>query len=139
MVTETLPEPIEGQVLIRNIYLSLDPANRGWINESRSYVDPVNIGDVMRGISVGVVEASKNPQFKVGDVVTGLIGWQEYHLCDGKGYQVLPELAEIMERAATILKDHPVNVERRAQSKGEANSIWLWGEGSGIMGRHCMV
>ena len=58
-VEEPVGELEEGQVLVRNIYLSLDPANRGWVRESASYVEPVQIGDVMRGLTIGVVEDSE--------------------------------------------------------------------------------
>ena len=67
--------PGEGQVLVQNEYLSLDPAMRGWMNDNKaSYIPPVGINDVMRAIAVGKITASKNPKFAVGDHVTGLLG-----------------------------------------------------------------
>lgn len=73
--------PLEaGDVLVKNLYLSLDPAMRGWMNSARSYVPPVEIGAVMRAGAAGVVVDSKNDQFKVGEHVTGMFGVQQYFL-----------------------------------------------------------
>ncbi|MHA1543118.1 MAG: NADP-dependent oxidoreductase [Candidatus Hodarchaeales archaeon] len=85
-VTKPVPPLNDGEVRVRNIYLSLDPANRGWINPATAphYTKPVGIGEVMRGIGIGVVEESKNPQFEIGEIVTGILGWQEYYISDGK-------------------------------------------------------
>src|SRR5271163_1782064 len=77
--TETpLPEPLDGEVLARVLYLSLDPAMRGWMNEGKSYIAPVALGDVMRAGAVGKVVASKHPKIAAGDYVIGLLGVQEY-------------------------------------------------------------
>ena len=80
----------EGQLVVRNIYLSLDPANRGWVTDLPSYVPPVPLGEVMRGIAIGVVEDSRHPGFQPGDMVQGMLGWQSYLLSDGGGLQRLP-------------------------------------------------
>ena len=80
----------DGEVLIKNIYLSLDPANRGWMSGKASYVDAMQIGDIMRGGTIGIVEESKNEKFKVGDAVQYQGGWQEYCINDGKGLRVIP-------------------------------------------------
>jgi NADPH-dependent curcumin reductase CurA len=77
---EPVVEPAEGGVLIKTLSLSLDPAMRGWMNEGKSYIPPVGIGEVMRAGGVGVVIASKHPGFAVGDHVTGGPGVQEYCL-----------------------------------------------------------
>jgi NADPH-dependent curcumin reductase len=74
----SVSEPGEGGVLVKTLALSLDPAMRGWMNEGKSYIAPVAIGDVMRAGGVGVVIASKSPAFAVGDHVTGSPGVQEY-------------------------------------------------------------
>jgi len=73
-----IPEPGEGEVLVKVLYLSLDPAMRGWMNEGKSYVPPVGIGEVMRAGGVGRVIASKHQSFAVGDHVSGITGVQEY-------------------------------------------------------------
>jgi NADPH-dependent curcumin reductase CurA len=78
--TEPVAEPDEGGVLVKTLALSLDPAMRGWMNEGKSYIAPVGIGEVMRAGGVGEVVASKNPAFKVGDPVSGSLGVQEYCL-----------------------------------------------------------
>ncbi|MGH1420051.1 MAG: NADP-dependent oxidoreductase [Hyphomicrobiaceae bacterium] len=82
---EPVPEPGPGQFRIKIEYISLDPAMRGWMNEGKSYVEPVALGSVMRAYAAGHVEASNHSEFKVGDAVQGLIGVQQYALSDGKG------------------------------------------------------
>ncbi len=79
-VEEPVRDPGPGEVLVKTLYLSLDPAMRGWMNEGRSYIAPVGIGDVMRAGGAGRVIASQNPAFAVGDHVTGVLGAQEYAL-----------------------------------------------------------
>jgi NADPH-dependent curcumin reductase len=81
-VEEPLPELADGQVLIKTAYISLDPAMRGWMSEGRSYIPPVQIGEVMRAGTVGEVVESKGQKFAVGDHVTGWLGVQEYAVCD---------------------------------------------------------
>ena len=83
--TEDVPEPGEGQFLVRTEYVSLDPAMRGWMNDARSYIRPVRIGEVMRAAALGRVIASNHPGFAVGDHVTGTFGVQEYAVSDGRG------------------------------------------------------
>ena len=78
--TEAVTEPAEGGVLVKTLALSLDPAMRGWMNEGKSYIPPVGIGEVMRAGGVGKVIASKNPKFAVGDHVSAGLGVQEYML-----------------------------------------------------------
>jgi hypothetical protein len=82
---EPVREPGEGELLVKVLYLSLDPAMRGWMNEGKSYIPPVGIGEVMRAGAVGRVIASKHPGFAVGDHVSGSFGVQEYALSNGKG------------------------------------------------------
>lgn len=74
----------DGQILVRADYLSLDPAMRGWLNDARSYVPPVKIGEVMRGNSIATVIASKDPQYKEGEQVLALSGWSEYAILSAK-------------------------------------------------------
>ncbi len=78
--TEAVAQPDEGGVLVKTLALSLDPAMRGWMNEGKSYIPPVGLGEVMRAGGVGVVVASKNPKFAVGDHVSAGLGVQEYLL-----------------------------------------------------------
>lgn len=84
-VEEPAGEPKDGELLVQVLYISLDPAMRGWINEARSYVPPVSIGEVMRALGVGIVTTSRNSRFAVGDHVSGLFGVQEYAVSDGRG------------------------------------------------------
>ena len=83
LTSDAVAQPAEGGVLVKTLALSLDPAMRGWMNEGKSYIPPVGLGEVMRAGGVGVVVASKNPAFAVGDHVTGSPGVQEYWLVPG--------------------------------------------------------
>lgn len=83
--TTTVEEPKDGQFLVKVLYISLDPAMRGWMNEGKSYIPPVVLGDVMRAGAAGRIIASKHPHFAVGDYVVGAFGVQEYAVTDGKG------------------------------------------------------
>jgi len=78
-----LPEPGDGEILVKVAYISLDPAMRGWISDARSYVPPVAIGEVMRAYAVGTVERSNHPDYRVGDAVQGLLGAQQYAVIKG--------------------------------------------------------
>lgn len=83
--TVPVPEVAEGQLLVRVHYLSLDPYMKGRMLESRSYADPQPLNETMVGGVVGVVEATRNEKFAVGDTVVGRLGWQEYAVSDGSG------------------------------------------------------
>ncbi|MCG8459435.1 MAG: NADP-dependent oxidoreductase [Holophagales bacterium] len=87
---EPVPAPEEGQVLVRNLYLSLDPAMRGWMSDRKSYIEPIGIGDVMRGLTVGEVIASKAEGFEPGNRVSGSLGWQEYACVAAEELHTLP-------------------------------------------------
>ena len=78
-----VPEPGDGEVVAKVLYLSLDPAMRGWMNEGKSYIAPVGIGEVMRAGGVGRVTASKHSGFAAGDYVSGALGAQEYAALPG--------------------------------------------------------
>jgi NADPH-dependent curcumin reductase len=82
---EAVPSPGEGEFVVRVLYISLDPAMRGWMNAGRSYVPPVGVGEVMRALGAGEVIESRHPAFAVGDHVTGTFGVQAYALSDGSG------------------------------------------------------
>ncbi|MEO8026225.1 MAG: NADP-dependent oxidoreductase [Bryobacteraceae bacterium] len=88
---EPVPALGDGQVLVRIVYLSLDPTNRIWASQD-SYLPAVKLGDVMRGGGIGVVEESKNGAFAPGDVVQGLLGWQQFYVSSGSDLQKLPKL-----------------------------------------------
>jgi NADPH-dependent curcumin reductase CurA len=82
---EPVGTPGEGEFLVRVEMISIDPAMRGWMNEGRSYVPPVGIGEVMRALAGGTVLESNHPGYSTGDAVTGLLGVQEYAISDGEG------------------------------------------------------
>ncbi len=87
---ELIPEIQDGQILIKHQYISLDPAMRGWMNNSKSYIPPVEIGTVMRAGTVGeVIKVKNNTNFNVGDFVSGWGGVQEYSISDGKNYNII--------------------------------------------------
>ena len=92
---EPVPTPGEGELLIRNLYLSLDPTNRGWMNETATYLPPITLGTVMRGITLGVVEQSRHTRFPEGILVQGMLGRQDYSLSNGAGLTVLPDTPSI--------------------------------------------
>ena len=82
IVETSIPSLEEGFVLIRNLYLSVEPAMRGWVNAEANYADPVSIGAVMRSFAVGRVVQSKHPEYSEGDIVTGMFGWQDWVCAD---------------------------------------------------------
>jgi NADPH-dependent curcumin reductase CurA len=96
MVEGPVPEPGDGQLLIRTLYLSVDPYMRGRMNETKSYVPPYPLNEVIQGGVVGQVAASRHPGFAEGDIVVGMLGWSDYNLSDGRGLQrVDPAVAPI--------------------------------------------
>jgi len=84
IVSTPLPELQPGELLVRNDFLSVDPAMRGWVNAAANYSDPVAVGAVMRSFAAGQVIASRNPAYAENDRVMGMLGWQEYAVTDGK-------------------------------------------------------
>ena len=89
-------QPKDGQILVKNEYLSVDPAMRGWMNEGKSYIPPVALGDVMRALGVGKVVASAHPGFAAGDYVNGALGVQDYFVGEPRGfYKVDPKLVPL--------------------------------------------
>lgn len=101
--SEPVRAPAEGEVVIKVLYLSLDPAMRGWMNDAKSYIPPVGINEVMRALAVGRVVASNNPKFAVGDHVTGLLGVQDYAYSNGQGLtKIDPTLAPLPTYLGTL-------------------------------------
>lgn len=88
-----VPTPAEGQVLLRTVYLSLDPYMRGRMSEGPSYAPPLALGEVMVGGTVSRVVASRHPKFREGDLVLGSAGWQDYALSDGGDLMPLGDIA----------------------------------------------
>ncbi|MGY4489853.1 NADP-dependent oxidoreductase [Pseudomonas sp. TE3610] len=86
----TLPDLEDGQVLLRTLYLSLDPYMRGRMSDAPSYAAPVQIDEVMTGGAVSVVEQSRHPKYQVGDQVVGMTGWQSHSISNGDDLIVLP-------------------------------------------------
>ncbi|RZS90470.1 NADP-dependent oxidoreductase [Aquimarina brevivitae] len=99
-----IPEPGEGEVLVQHHYISLDPAMRGWINEGKSYIEPVAVGDVMRSGSIGkVIQSNNHPKFKEGDFITGWGGVQQYTVTNGENWhKVDPNLAPLPMYIGTL-------------------------------------
>lgn len=78
IIKTEIPRPSDGEFLIKNKFLSVEPAMRGWIADMNNYSAPVEIGSVMRALSVGEIIESKHPDYKGGDIITGWFGWQDY-------------------------------------------------------------
>ncbi len=96
LATVPIPELRPGELLVRNIYMSVDPYMRGRMNAGKSYTPPFQIGEPLTGGSVGQVVAALNGRFQVGDYVTSMLGWREYFVSDGRGLtQIDPRLAPI--------------------------------------------
>jgi NADPH-dependent curcumin reductase CurA len=91
IVRQPMPELTPGKVLVENLYLSLDPAMRGWMADRKSYIPPVGLGEVMRGLTVAEVVRSEDPAFAPGDRVSGTMGWQRYAVARGKEFHRLPD------------------------------------------------
>lgn len=103
LVETEVPELKDGEFLVRHHYISLDPAMRGWINDTRSYIPPVQIGEVMRAGSIGEVVDSKHEKYSKGDIVTGWGGVQEYaHTTGENWYKVDTRLAPMPVYIGTL-------------------------------------
>jgi NADPH-dependent curcumin reductase len=96
LTSGAVPEPRESEVVVKTLYLSLDPAMRMWMNEGRSYIEPVAVGEVMRAIGLGQVTGSRHPGLAEGDYVTGLLGAQQFATLPGDQLNKIdPELAPL--------------------------------------------
>jgi NADPH-dependent curcumin reductase CurA len=98
-----MPKPGEGQMLLRSIYLSLDPYMRGRMSDAKSYAAPVEIGQVMEGRAVAEVMESNLPKYRPGDVVFAGMGWQEFVLSDGKGVRKIDPALRPLSYALGVL------------------------------------
>ena len=87
VVERPVTEPADNEVLVRNMYLSVEPAMRGWVSSVANYSEPVAIGAVMRSLAVGRVEESRHPDYQPGEFVLGFFGWQDYATVDGATIQ----------------------------------------------------
>ncbi len=103
LVEIPIPEPAAGELLIRTIYLSLDPYMRGRMNPGASYAKNVEIGDVMTAQTVGQVVASRHDRFAEGDIVLSGNGWQEYAVADARGVRKLDPAAAPISTALGVL------------------------------------
>jgi NADPH-dependent curcumin reductase CurA len=84
--TVDIPELKEGEMLVKTKYLSIDPAMRGWMNDAKSYIKPVEIGETMRALGIGEIVASKNSKFQAGEFVSSALGVQEYAVSEGRDF-----------------------------------------------------
>ena len=84
LVDAAMPEPGEGEVLVEARYVAVEPAMKGWMEARVDYVEPMEIGDLMRGNMLGSVVASNNDRYPLGSLVMGMLGWRRYAVCDGR-------------------------------------------------------
>ena len=103
IMESVIPEPEEGEILVKVEWLSLDPYMRGRMNDAKSYASPVEIGEVMVGGAAGRVINSRSPAFSVGDAVEGRLGWQKYALSDGSGVRKVDESLGPLQTSIGIL------------------------------------
>jgi hypothetical protein len=97
-MTEIIPEIQEGEILIENLYLSFDPTQRTWLNDMPGYLPPVQIGEVVRSGGIGRVLESNDPEYKVGDLAFGFVGWQSHCITKPSGndrFRVVPDVLPI--------------------------------------------
>ena len=99
----SIPDPAEGQLLVRNAYFSVDPYMRPRMNDVRSYVAPFTLGEAMTGGAVGRVEVSRNPRFAEGEWVVHGLGWREWALSDGSGVQKMEATSAPVSTALGVL------------------------------------
>ncbi|MFN3469439.1 MAG: NADP-dependent oxidoreductase [Novosphingobium sp.] len=95
LVEQAVPEAPEGGFVVRNCYASLDPAQRGWMDDAPSYMPPIPLGDPVRATTVGVVAASKSPDFAVGDWVLGMNGLEDYSVNVAGGFTMKVDVSQV--------------------------------------------
>ena len=94
-IEEKLPDLKDGEILIQNEYLSVDPTQRMWLTDMPGYLPPIQIDEVIRSSGMGRVIQSKSDKFDEGDLINGLVGWQTHLISDGKGFTKVPEVLPI--------------------------------------------
>ena len=85
LTSAPVPEPGDGELVVKNLFMSVDPYMRGRMNDTRSYVPPFRIGEVLQAGVVGQVIASRHEKWREGDCVSGMLGWENYSKSDGSG------------------------------------------------------
>lgn len=103
LVETEVPKAGPNQAVARVLYLSLDPTNRVWMTDVEQYMPPVALGEVMRGAGIAKVVESKNSAYRVGDLVTGLVGWQDYAVSEGTGLNAWSPLPKDLEVPPTMM------------------------------------
>ena len=122
LVEVDVPEPADGEVLIRNAYMSVDPSMRPRMNDVKSYLPPFQVGEVMSGGAVGQVVASRNERVPEGSWVTNWLGWRELALSDGRGLMpVDPSIAPVSTGARRARDAGPDGVRRAARHRPAAS------------------
>jgi NADPH-dependent curcumin reductase CurA len=116
LATVTLPDPAPGEMLLRTRWLGFDPAQKGWMENVADYVAPMAIGDVMRGTAITEVVASNSGAFPVGTRLSGMTGWSEYVIHDGKGLTPVQEGISAGRSPATSCSSRARRVRRDRSS-----------------------
>jgi NADPH-dependent curcumin reductase len=96
-IESPIPSPKEGEVLIQNLWISFDPTQRGWMSRD-TYVPKIPLGEVMPAFAVGEIEESRRTDYKVGELVLGAFGWQDYVATDGKGLLAMQRVPQGFHR-----------------------------------------
>jgi len=102
VVEAPIPEPAEGQALVRNVFMSVDPYMRGRMNDVKSYTPPFQLGKVLQGGAIGYVVSSRSSTLKEGDVVSSNNGWREYFVSDGRGLRTITVTAPLSAYLGTL-------------------------------------
>lgn len=108
IVEEARPEIKDGQALVRNIYVSMDPAIRGWMDDVPSYLPPIALGSVVAANCVGKIVESRNPEFEAGDYVVSFNGWEDYSVFEGDGHgskvdpSIVPSLTNYLSAVGVV-------------------------------------
>ena len=128
-----LPEVRDGELLVQNIYMSVDPYMRGRMVDRKSYVPPFQLGQPLDGGSVGRVTASKNKQFQDGDYVIGMAGWRERFISDGAGFMKIDaDLAPITKEPGDVAEVCVVRPEVVVRIDAHDRIEESVGEGQGV-------
>jgi NADPH-dependent curcumin reductase CurA len=140
MIESPLPQAGDGEIVIRNLYLSLDPAIRGWMSDTPNYIEPIPVGNTVWAPGIGRVVQSKSPDFEVGDIALGMNAWEDYTHCPAEAASKvdpmgLPLTTFLSVLGATGLTAYFGLLDVGKPQSGETLLVSEWRRGCG--GFHC--